>query len=224
MTCFTDILYLNSIPVTFYLAGIWNVYQTNLSFALHHLLSCFLQQTPAVAIVNGPGTASGKGVLVIMHWPVYILPCKTEGRHEKWDEYWNVLPCSFRNRCSSRSLPVVPNKVGQAQCFFFTWRQYKCFVTMSRTHLQRCDIIYFSYWKAPFSVFNNNSWNLIYSCEKKLSSLVYRFPQICCIYASTTSTKFQLPPKKNSRYWMKAKAFRFPGKKKSCGILFFLSD
>lgn len=60
---------------------------------------------------------------------------------------------------------------------------------------QRCDIIYLSFRKAPFSVFNNNSWNLTYSCEKKLSSLVYRFPQICCIHTSKMSTKFQLPAK-----------------------------
>lgn len=44
-------------------------------------------------------------------------------------------------------------------------------------------------------MFNNNSWNLTYSCEKKLSSLVYRFPQICCIHTSKMSTKFQLPTK-----------------------------
>lgn len=58
---------------------------------------------------------------------------------------------------------------------------------------ERCDIIYFSFRKAPLSMFNNTSWNLKYSRENKLSSLVYRSPQICCIYASTMSTKLQLP-------------------------------
>lgn len=42
-------------------------------------------------------------------------------------------------------------------------------------------------------MFNDNSWSLMYSCERKRSSLVYRFTKICCISSSRMITKLQLP-------------------------------
>lgn len=161
------------------------------------ILYCvFTKKRPVVAIINQPGTTSGKGQSQLLIIDLFIFYCP-KLRSVTWGE---VGPETF-------CLVVlgVDALLGLHLQFPIRWGRLNTFSQLQHIinilsqwvgHLckQRCsDFMLCSFRKAPFSMFSNNSWSLTDSSERKESSLVYRFPQICWIAASTMSTKLQLP-------------------------------
>lgn len=156
----------------------------------------FTKKRSVVAIINQPGTTSGKGQSQLLIIDLFIFYCPNL-RSVTWGEVG----------CGTFCLVVlgVDALLGLHLQFPIRWGRLNTFSQLQHiinilsqwvghTCKQRCsNFMLCSFRKALFSMFSNNSWSLTDSCERKKSSLVYRFPKICWISASTMSTKLQLP-------------------------------
>lgn len=95
----------------------------------------------------------------------------------------------------------------------FSWLQDSTNVLSQwagHTYKQRCDIIYFSFRKAPFSMLNNNSWYLIFLSVKRNCLSWFIDSAKYAVYTPQQWVQNFSYWKNNAEYWMKAKTFRFP--------------